>query len=113
MILGYEVFGDNLESYSVNVRTGTTINSGKIVPAYTAQQIELAVYPFDMTALNYLPEGFYTLQDVKAYQIGPAAITPFSQFVYDGNTYEVQAVMDRSDDPEVYFTEYLCKRLTV
>ncbi len=109
MNLGQEVIVQRLVSYSVNIRSGSSIVNGKIIPTYLSVNVSLAVIPFNFKTLKYLPEGFYTLQDVKVYEAGTTSLTKLSQFVYNGDTYEVKDIMDREEDGG--FTEYLCKRL--
>lgn len=72
--------------------------------------MSVAVFPLTDKELRFLPEGAYTKQDVKLYEIGGRTIASKSLVATpDGDTYLVNDYVDRSFEGN--FSKYLCKRL--
>ena len=78
----------------------------------TPVSMSVAVFPLTDKELRFLPEGSYTKQDVKIYEIGGRTIEARSIVtVPDGGTYLVNDYVDRTFEGN--FSKYLCKRLPV
>lgn len=74
--------------------------------------MSLAVFPLSNKELKFLPEGAYTKQDVKLYEIGGRSIEKKSMVqTPDGDRYIVNDYVDRVFEGN--FSKYLCKRFPV
>lgn len=75
-------------------------------------EMSLAMFPLSDKELKFLPEGAYTKQDIKLYEIGGRTIEPKSLVATpDGDTYMVNDYVSR--EFEGNFSKYICKRLPV
>lgn len=76
----------------------------------TPSNIDLATFPLTDKDLRFLPEGVYTVQDRKFYEIGSGTIPLKSQVVFGGSKFEIKSFSDRSFEGN--FTKYFAKRIT-
>lgn len=92
--------------------TETRIGGEPVRVAGTPVEMSLAVLPLTDKELRHLPEGTYTKQDVKLYEIGGRTIQSRSTVeTPDGDLFTVNDYVDRSFEGN--FSKYLCKRLPV
>jgi len=92
--------------------TEQTIGGEVVRTPGTPVSMSLAVFPLSAKELKFLPEGVYTKQDVKLYEMGGRTIQPQSTVeTPDGDSYLVNDYTDRSFEGN--FSKYLCKRFPV
>jgi hypothetical protein len=72
--------------------------------------IDLARFPLTDKDLRYLPEGVYTFQDFKLYEIGSGTIPNKSEMILGSERFEIKSFSDRSFEGN--YTHYLAKRIT-
>jgi len=68
----------------------------------------LAIFKLDFKALQAMPEGMYTTEDVKIYEVGSATIPLHSTVVFEGKVYEFDMEADRDKDGQ--FSMYIAKK---
>jgi len=76
----------------------------------TSENYNLATFPMTDKDLRFAPEGVYTFEDRKFYQIGSGTIPMKSEITFSGSLYEVKSFSDRSFDGN--FTKYFGKKIT-
>ncbi len=99
-----------LQPVLVNLFESESFDSaGELTQIYeTGVSVELALFPLGNRELKYLPEGQFTNQDLKVYEIGAGTLTDKSIINYNEKEYLVNGGTQR--DLEGGFTSYLAKR---
>lgn len=86
--------------------------AGELTQVYeTGVSVKLALFPLSNRDLKYLPEGQFTNQDLKIYEVGAGTLTDKSIINYSDNKYLVNGGSQR--DFEGGFTSYIAKRKKV
>ncbi len=99
-----------LREYEVNLHSGETTVKGVVTQVAGATvNKKLTIVPLTKQDLISSREGQYTIEDIKAYEVGPATIPHKSIINFNGKKYEVDMISDRN----VYgqFTIYIAKKL--
>ena len=100
----------HLRSATIKGLVSESFVDGENVQTYAADVIkELAVFPLSNRDLRYLPEGEYTAQDRKFYELGEGTIKDKSEIEFDGIRYIVDGGTQRNF--EGGFTTYVGKRI--
>jgi hypothetical protein len=76
----------------------------------TPETIQLACFPITEKDLKFAPEGVYTIEDRKFYEIGSGTIPAKSEIIFNNERYEIKSFSDRSFDGN--FTKYMAKKIT-
>ena len=99
-----------LRTVTVKEFVSESFVAGENVQVYAADtNKELAIFPLSNRDLKYLPEGEYTVQDKKIYEIGSGTISDKSEITFDGSRYIIDGGTRR--DFEGGFTTYIGKRV--
>lgn len=100
---------NRVADYTVDiVGSGSYVKGRYKKGGFTPTTKSLAVFPLTTRDLTSLPEGFYTAEDVKAYQLGAPDIPLQSVLNFLGKKYVFMAVSDREKDGD--FCYYICKK---
>jgi hypothetical protein len=81
-----------------------------VVVSITGVNKELAIFPLSRRDLEFLPEGEYTFQDKKIYEIGSGTVEDKSIVTFDNSKYLVDGGTRRNF--EGGFTTYIAKRIS-
>lgn len=96
-------------SYVVYLYTGDVDSGGRITENNQLQTTKtLAIFPLTFQDLRNLPDGQYTTEDIKIYEVGTPTIPTESVVKYNGKSYRVMMVSDRNKDGG--FSMYVAKK---
>jgi hypothetical protein len=103
----YRAIRKHLRTVTVNQHSEAKVD-GEYIDTYVSGTKQLAVFPLTLKDLRHDPNGVYTLQDKKFYEIGAGTINPKSTVVMSDGTYTIDLWSDRNFDGG--FTMYVGKR---
>ena len=104
------VIANRVADYTVDIVASGSYVKGRYQKApITPTTKSLAIFPITTRDLTALPEGYYTIEDIKAYQLGSPDIPLQSVIHYNGKEYKVMAVSDRQKDGD--FSYYIGKKI--
>ena len=105
-----DVIAKRTETLTISIWLGDSYIKGVLQQgSVTSQSRELAVFPMNDRDLQAFPEGMYSTEDLKCYQVGAVNIPLKSTMVYtNGKTYEFVALSDRNKDGE--FSWYVARK---
>lgn len=100
----------HLRTMTVDVYQSEGYVSGENVQVFsTGVSKTLAVFPLSNRDISYLPDGAYTFQDRKIYEIGAGTLTDKSILNFDSSRYLIDGGTRRNF--EGGYTTYLAKRI--
>jgi len=104
------VIQEHVQSYVVDLYTGETMADGRVQEGIQQQVAkDLAIFRLRYRDLMALPQGQYTSEDVKAYELGNGTIPIESVITFEGSKFRVDQVSDRNKDGG--FTMYIAKKI--
>jgi len=104
----YTAIVKHLQTVTISNVTESVVD-GEYVETVVTGTKQLGIFPLTMKDLNYTPEGAYTLQDKKLYEIGSGTIAKKSILNLSDGNYRIDEWSDRSFDGN--FTMYIAKRI--
>lgn len=101
----------HLRTMTVDVFQSESFVDGENTQVFsTGVNKTLAIFPLSNRDLQFLPDGVYTFQDKKIYEIGAGTLTDKSIVNFDGSRYIVDGGTKRNF--EGGFTTYIGKRVS-
>jgi len=99
-----------LKDYTVEIPSGVgQIINGRYVETPVIGQKKLFIIQLTYELLKFLPDGAYTIKDIKVYEVGKPSLQTGCIIHYKGSRYEVSSEADREKDGN--FSSYFAKRL--
>lgn len=101
----------HLQTITVDTFIGESFVDGEYIPQYvTGVSMQLASFPITRRDLDFFPQGEYTFQDRRFYEIGAGTIQDKSVIMFGGDKYLVDGGTMRNFAGG--FTTYLTKRIS-
>lgn len=98
-----------LRAYVVRLNTGDIESNGRVTESNQLETtVQLAIFPMSFQDLKNFPEGQYTTEDIKIYEVGAPTITEESVVVFNNKQYRVMMISDRDKDGG--FSMYVAKK---
>ena len=83
--------------------------SGELTKVTASGTVSAAIFPLTNRDLRYFPEGAFTFQDKKIFEVGSGTITDKAIVTFDSSDYLVDGGTKRNF--EGMFTTYMAKRI--
>jgi len=104
------VIQEHVATYVVRLDTGETDSGGRAQRNLQQETTkDLAIFRLGYRDLMSLPQGQYSSEDIKAYELGAKTITLQSVIVFEGSEFRVTSNSDRNKDGG--FTMYVAKKV--
>lgn len=106
----HKAINRHLRTMTVDVFQSESYVNGEQVAVYaTGVSKTLAVFPLSNRDMQFLPDGAYTFQDRKIYELGTGTLIDKSILNFDGDKYLIKGGTKRNF--EGGFTTYMSKRI--
>jgi len=103
----YQAIIKHLQSVTVNTHSERFVE-GEYIETTASGTKQLAIFPMTLQDLRFDPNGVYTLQDKKFYELGSGTVNLKSTVSLSDGTYMIDQLANRNFDGG--FTVYIGKR---
>lgn len=103
----YSAIIKHLQTFTVETESGVYVD-GDYVETLTATTVDLASFPLTFKDLRMVPEGAYTAEDRKFFEIGEPTLNVHDVVISGSDRYRIMQITNRNNDGG--FSAYIGKR---